>query len=86
MFSYIREIQNNEDDPKYNIIISFHLFLMLFLNKYGLDYQKTDRKKFLGIVENKYKDKIKIKQDLLSFLEQNKILKEMKWIREELEI
>ena len=86
VFYYIRNIHNDKNDPKYNIIMSFHLFLMLFLNKYGLDYQKTDRKKYHDIVENNYKNKIVIKQELLSFLEQNKILKEMKWIREELEI
>ena len=86
VFYYIREIQNNKNDPKYNIIMSFHLFLMLFLNKYGLDYQKTDRKKFHDIVEKKYKDKIVIKEKLLLFLEQNKILNEMTWIRRELKI
>lgn len=86
VFYYISEIQNKKDDPKYNIIMSFHLFLMLFLNKYGLDYQQTDRKKFQDIVEKNYKDKIEIKEELLLFLEQNKILNEMKWIRKELKI
>ena len=50
VFDYIRVIQNDKMDPKYNIIMSFHLFLMLFLNKYELDYQKTDRNKFHEIV------------------------------------
>ena len=59
---------------------------MLFLNKYELDYQKTDRNKFHEIVKNNYHDKILIKADLLEFFEQNKILNEVKWIRKELEI
>lgn len=83
VFYYVREIKNDKNDPKYNIIMSFHLFLMLFLNKYGLDYQYTDRNKFHDIVK-KYKDKIVIKNELKEFFEQNKILDEVKWIIEEL--
>jgi hypothetical protein len=83
VFHYIREIRNDKNDPKYNIIMSFHLFLMLFLNKYGLDYQYTDRNKYHDIVTS-YKDKIVIKNELEEFFEQNKILDEVKWIREEL--
>lgn len=86
VFYYISKIRNKKNDPKYNIIMSFHLFLMIFLNNYGLDYQQTDRKKFHDIVEKNYKYKIVIKKELLSFLEQNKILDEMEWIRKELEI
>lgn len=84
VISYIKEIKNDKNDPKYNIIMSFHLFLMLFLNKYGLDYQFTDRNKFHDIVKNKYYDKIVIKNELLEFFEQNKIQKEVKWIIEDL--
>lgn len=84
VISYIKEIQNDKNDPKYNIIMSFHLFLMLFLNKYGLDYQFTNRNKFHDIVKNKYYDKIVIKTNLLEFFERNKILDEVKWIIEEL--
>jgi len=85
VFDYIREIRNDKNDPKYNIIMSFHLFLMLFLNKYGLDYQYTARNKYHDIVTS-YKDKIVIKNELKEFFEQNKILDEVKWIRKELDL
>ncbi len=81
---YIQEIKNDKNDPKYNIIMSFHLFLMLFLNKYGLDYQYTDREKFHDIIKNKYKDNIVIKNELLEFFERNKIQNEVEWIIKDL--
>lgn len=83
VFYYVREIKNDKNDPKYNIIMSFHLFLMLFLNKYGLDYQYTARNKYHDIVTS-YKDKLVIKNELKEFFEQNKILDEVKWIIREL--
>jgi len=39
---FIRKTISDESNYQYNIIKSFHLFLMLFLNKYGLDYHYTD--------------------------------------------
>jgi len=72
---YITNIENNLESKNYNVIKVFHLFLMLFLNKYGLDYHKTDNKKF-----NNLKYKIKIKKGLANFLIKNKVEKESKKI------
>ena len=84
VIDYIKEIKNDKNDPKFNIIMSFHLFLMLFLNKYGLDYQYTDRVKFQDIIKKKYKDNIVIKNELLEFFERNKIQNEVEWIIKDL--
>ncbi|MBN1184186.1 MAG: hypothetical protein JXB49_17980 [Bacteroidales bacterium] len=81
-------ITNIESDPKnlnYNTLKAFHLFLMLFLNKYGLDYHFTDKNKLKSLMQGKYKD-IKIKKGLYSFLERNKVLTESKLIIDNLNL
>lgn len=85
MIHYITDIRKDGDNCNYNVIICFHLFLMLFLNKYGLDYQYTDRNKFRNLIRQKYND-IRIKKDLYEFLVRNKIQKQAKWIIKDLEL
>ena len=48
---FIRKTISDESNHQYNIIKSFHLFLMLFLNKYGLDYHYTDRSKYKKLIQ-----------------------------------
>lgn len=76
---YITNIKNQKRNLNYNIIKSFHLFLMLFLNKYGLDYHQTSNSKLKDLMNGKYSD-LAIKKGLYSFLERNKVLKESKTI------
>ena len=83
VFGYISKIRKERSNQNYNIIISFHLFLMLFLNKYGLDYHYTKREKFRTLITERYNN-LTIKKGLMNFFERNKILDEVKWIREEL--
>ena len=76
---FIRKTENNELNNQYNILKSFHLFLMLFLNKYGLDYHYTDKNKYKKLIQDKYNN-IKIKSALLKYFAKNKAVKEAKWI------
>lgn len=46
------DISPNEDRSRWDRIVLFHIFLMMFLNKYGLDHQKTDKAKFADVVKN----------------------------------
>lgn len=79
VFEYISKIRKDGSDQNYNIIISFHLFLMLFLNKYGLDYHYTSREKFRELITGRYND-LQIKKGLMNFFERNKIVDEVEWI------
>lgn len=76
---FIRKTENDELNNQYNILKSFHLFLMLFLNKYGLDYHHTDKSKFKKLIKDKYNN-IKIKSALLKYFAKSKAVKEAKWI------
>lgn len=79
VFGYISKIRKESSNQEYNIIISFHLFLLLFLNKYGLDYHYTSREKFRTLITERYND-LKIRKGLMNFFERNKIVDEVKWI------
>lgn len=80
---FIRKTVNDESNCQYNILKSFHLFLMLFLNKYGLDYHYTDRSKYQKLIQDKYNN-IQIKEALLIYFARNKAIKEAKWIIKDL--
>lgn len=76
---FIRKTISDESNYQYNIIKSFHLFLMLFLNKYGLDYHYTDRSKYKKLIQDKYHN-IAIKPALVKYFARNKAIKEAKWM------
>jgi len=79
LLAYIVDIKNDANNLNYNTVKAFHLFLILFLNKYGLDYHYTKRKKFFVLMTDRYSD-LKIKVGLYKFLERNKVLSESKII------
>jgi hypothetical protein len=85
VIKYITNIDNDEKNLNYNVIKCFHLFLMLFLNKYGLDYHYTSKKKLKDLMKEKYNN-IKIKKGFYNFLERNKVLKEAKIIVKTLDL
>jgi hypothetical protein len=74
---YINEIESNPTNLNYNVIKAFHIFLMIFLNKYGLDYHHSSTEKIKKLIHEKYSD-LQIKKGIYNFLERNKILKESK--------
>ncbi|MBI3233313.1 MAG: hypothetical protein HYZ42_04625 [Bacteroidetes bacterium] len=76
---YITNINTDETNLNYNAIKCFHLFLMLFLNEYGLDYHYTDKKKLLNLMKENYSN-IKIKKGYYNFLIKNKVTKQSKVI------
>ena len=82
---YFARVKNEPDNLNYNVIRAFHLFLMLFLNKYGLDYHYTDRDKFRSLINNAYST-IQIKRGLYEFLKRNKLEKEARWIIKDLRL
>lgn len=80
---FLVNVREDKNNCNRNVLASFHLFLMLFLNKYGLDYHETKREVF-----NKYARKydIVIKKGLKDFFVRNRISKEVTWIIEELNL
>lgn len=80
---FLVNVKEDKNNCNRNVLASFHLFLMLFLNKYGLDYHETKREVF-----NEYARKynIVIKKGLKNFFERNRISKEVTWIIEELNL
>ena len=71
VIQYIVNIESQSDNLNYNTIKAFHLFLIQFLNRFGLDYHKTSIRKIKKILD-KYHD-LKIKNEYLDFLKRNKI-------------
>jgi len=69
---FVNCIRNNRRNLNYNVVMCFHLFLMRFLNSYGLDFHKTNYFKFREIT-NYYRPKIKIQKALRKFLHRNKV-------------
>ena len=60
VISYFTNITNDDKNKSLNVLRCFHLLSINFLNKYGLDYQKTNKSKLKEIVEL-YSNKIMIK-------------------------
>lgn len=85
IIKYITNVKNENDNLNYNAIRAFHLFLMLFLNKYGLDYHHTSKRKMRALIKRSYSD-FGIKQGYYSFLEKNKVLPESRFIRHALSL
>ncbi len=77
VIKYLTDIRSDPKNLNYNTIKSFHVFLLLFLNDYGLDYHKTSKKKIKKLVTTKYFD-LRIKKGLMKFLERNKVQNESK--------
>ncbi|MFR9501356.1 MAG: hypothetical protein SNJ28_02400 [Rikenellaceae bacterium] len=69
--NYIVGIQKDDCNLNYNIIKVFHIFLILFLNKYGLNYQRTSFEKIKALIIG-YGD-FKIKKEVFDMLKRNKI-------------
>lgn len=77
--TYITKINNEDKNLNYNVIKCFHLFLMLFLNEYGLDYHHTSNCKLKKLMKGNYAN-IKIKKGFYKFLSRNKVLRQSKII------
>jgi len=76
---YVTGIENDPYNLNYSTIKAFHLFLILFLNKYGLDYHYTTKTKLTKLMNYEYSD-LKIKKGLYLFLKSNKVVSESRII------
>lgn len=83
--TYLTNIKNEDTSLNYNVIKCFHLFLMLFLNEYGLDYHHTSKSKLIKLMKGNYSN-IKIKRGFYKFLERNKVLDKAKILVNTLEL
>jgi hypothetical protein len=77
LIKYISNIESSQDNLNYNAIKSLHIFIMLFLNKYGLDYHNTTDDKISKLISTKYAN-LRIKKGLAKFIKRNKVEKEAK--------
>ena len=57
---------------EYNILLAFQLFLIQFLNDYGIAFHKTSEIDFKRLIQTKYTD-FTLKDQLLCFIRRNKI-------------
>lgn len=77
VINYFTEIKNSKNDCSLNVLKCFHLLSLNFLNKYGLDYQKTKEDK-IKLITEQYKCEIAIKKEFEEFLIKSKLEGEMK--------
>lgn len=84
VIQYVTGINPQAGNLNYNVVMAFHLFIILFLNEYGLDFHHTSRRKMLQLTQ-RYSS-LKIKKGFYDFLERNKMLKEANWIVENMSL
>lgn len=58
---------------KWNVVVSFHLLLLCFLNDYGYEFQKTKKDKMVTIIE-KYSGFV-VKENLLEMIKRKRMEK-----------
>lgn len=62
---------NSPECLRWNIIISFHLMLMSFLNEYGYDFQKTNKKKLVLLLDTY--GEFKLKDNFIKLVKRNQM-------------
>lgn len=76
VIEYFSSIDNNDDNKNLNVLRCFHLLCISFLNEFGHDYQKTDKKEIKELI-NFYKSKIKILNGFKEFIKKSNLEGEM---------
>lgn len=79
VIEYFTKIEDNDEDKNLNVLRSYHLLAIQFLNDFGHDYQHSDHNK-VDKITSLYKGKIKIKKGLNEFIKKSKLENEMKKI------
>ena len=77
VINYLRNTKKEESNLNYNVLMGFHLLLIQFLNKYGLEYHKTKEKDLKSLIKDKYNN-IQIKDGINSYFERHKLKKQIK--------
>lgn len=77
VIEYFSLIESNDRDKNLNVLRCFHLLAIKFLNDFGHDYQRTDKKK-IGRITGLYKSKINIKEGFKEFVKKSKLKNEMR--------
>jgi len=83
VIQYFSTIKDDNKDKNLNVLRCFHLISIQFLNKYGHDYQKTEKQKIYRIT-TMYKEKLSIKKEFSEFLKKSKLNGEMRKIESEI--
>jgi len=83
---YFKNIEQSKDNCNYNIIQGFHLFLICFLNDFGLEYHATSRNEFRKLINSNYCKWLTIHNQLWIYLKRHKIQKEVKWVIKDLKL
>nr|WP_319571642.1 hypothetical protein [uncultured Draconibacterium sp.] len=79
VIEYFSSIVNDDENKNLNVLRCFHLLCIKFLNEFGHDYQKTNKKK-IKCLTDLYKPKIKIKNGFIKFTKKSNLECEMKSI------
>ena len=85
VIQYFSTINDDNKDKNLNVLRCFHLISIQFLNKYGHDYQRTEKKK-INKITTMYREKLFIKKDFSEFLIKSKLSSEMKNIERKINI
>lgn len=75
VLSFFSEIKNSFNNYNRNTIVCLHLIIIIFLNKFGFDYQHTSNKKLKKLCKS-YKE-FKVGHSYINFLKRNKLYSEM---------
>jgi hypothetical protein len=74
---YIVNIKDDMNNINYNILKEFHIILLVFLNLYGHDYQKTEESKIKSLIKDTYKA-VRNKDEFKNYIIRCKLNKELK--------
>lgn len=77
VIDYISKIKDSDEDVVLNTLRCLHILIIHFLNKFGHDYQKTEKKKLDELLKF-YSHKIKVKQGFGEYLERSKLKSEFR--------
>jgi uncharacterized protein YbdZ (MbtH family) len=77
IIKYIVNIKDDMNNINYTILKEFHIILLVFLNLYGHDYQKTEHSKIKSLVKDTYKA-VKNKDEFENYIIRCKLNKELK--------
>lgn len=77
IIDYFVNIEKSIDNINYTVIKEFHIIIMVFLNLFGHDYQKTNNMKIKKLLKENYKS-IKNKNDFEQYMIRSKLIRKVK--------
>ena len=77
VFSFFSKVEDNEKNKSLNLLRSLHLILISFLNTFGIEYQKTSKKKSNKLFNKHDYRELFIGKEAIKFMAKHKIENEI---------